>query len=802
MEIRDFTMLFDTYPPLTCQVPCSMYGTLLDHGLIEDPFWRTNEQKYTALSEKDCIFESVFSVDASYLSKEHIYLHFHGLDTLCQVYLNGKKIAYTSDMHRHYRFDVKQHLLCGENVLRLVFLSPIAYASTMNNKHFLWHNPDTIPGAAHLRKAICMFGWDWAPKLPDMGIFRKIELEAYDTDKLEDISVLQYHAEKSVDLEISVSTRHAIASEIYFSMAGQTVRLENGKGTVTISNPRLWWVRGYGEQYLYDAEVTLVHAGTVIDRITHKLGLRTLDISTQHDQGQDDDVRAEFCFVNNGIKIFAMGANYVPQDSLLSRITPERIRKLLNACVDANYNCIRIWGGGYYPGDDFFDLCDELGIIVWQDFMSACYGFWFHKEFKENYIQEAIDNIKRIRLHPSLGLFCGNNEMEINFKNSPSVFGSASLQQDYIELFERILPELCHEYAPNVYYWPSSPSSGGGFWEVGKEEIGDTHFYSPAANYETHNFRFCSEYGFQSFPPVKTIQSFSEISDRNPFSRVMEFHQKSRIGNKSILRNMSDHYQMPYSFENLVYASQLFQADEIDRAVQHFRRIRGTCMGSLYWQLNDIAPVASWSSLDYYGRYKALHYTAKRFYAPVALGIFTKGHTVTVNLANETQTAFTGTLSVKLCRRDFSVIAEDSLSVSTAELSSEDVFRKSYSPEDDYSNYVTATLYDRNGMQVFQKTALFVKPKHFDFAKPNITVQFEKTDNHTVKAAVSSDTFAMRVALDFSGFDCVLSNNFFDIATPDCYTISFQTEKTVKELSRNLQIKTVYDIGIPESFPY
>lgn len=794
MEIKSFTMYFDSYPALSCQVPCTMYGTLLEHGLIEDPFWGMNEQKYTALSEKDCVFESVFPVDISYLEKEHVYLTFYGLDTLCHIYLNGKRIAYTSNMHLRYSFDVKDLLICGDNVLRLVFLSPIAYAEVMNNKRFLWHNPDTISGAAHLRKSICMFGWDWAPKLPDMGIFRKVELDAYDTDKIEDFSVLQHHVNGTVELDIAVTTRHNADSEIYFSIAGQTIQLLDGKGSVTIHSPKLWWVRGYGAQNLYDAEVTLVHNREVIDRRTHKLGLRTLDISTKRDT--DDDTCAEFCFVNNGVKIFAMGANYVPQDSLLSRITPARTKKLLDACVDANYNCIRVWGGGYYPDDDFFDLCDELGIIVWQDFMSACYGFWLNEEFKQNYINEAVYNIKRLRLHPSLGIFCGNNEMERNFKNSPDLFGSEQLQQDYIELFERILPELCCKYAPEVYYWPSSPSSGGGYVDVEKEEIGDSHFYSPVTDYENHNFRFCSEYGFEAFPPMKTIKSFSEEKDWNAFSRVMDFHQKSRGGNRIIVENLSDHYLMPYRFDTFVYASQLFQADEVDRAVQHFRRIRGICMGSLYWQLNDTAPVASWASIDYYGRYKALHYAAKRFYAPVALGVFMNGNALTVNLANEARTIFDGVLSVKLCRNDMSVIEEDSRSVSMADLSSGDVFVKNYSPEDIYSNYVVATLYDNHGEKVFQKTGLFVKPKYFEYLKPNVSVTFEKVDDNTAKASVSSDVLAMKVYLDFANDDYVLSDNFFDIVEGNNYVITFKTDKTAHELAEALEIKTVYDIGV------
>jgi beta-mannosidase len=295
---------------------------------------------------------------------------------------------------------------------------------------------------------------------------------------------------------------------------------------------------------------------------------------------------------------------------------------------------------------------------------------------------------------------------------------------------------------------------------------------------------------------MKTIQSFSEPEDRNAFSRVMDFHQKSRGGNRIIVENLSDHYLMPYRFETFVYASQLFQADEIDRAVQHMRRIRGTCMGSIYWQLNDTAPVASWAGIDYYGRYKALHYASRRFYAPVALGMFVEDTTLTVNLANETRNEFCGKLSVRLCRNDLTVLEETECAVCAAELTSVDVFTQTYTPDDRYSTYLVATLYDENGEKVFQKTALFVPPKHFAYRKPAITVDFEKTDACTARATVRSNTFAGRVYLDFADFDCVLSDNFFDIAAAEPYELTFRTEKSAEELASGLTLLSVYDIGV------
>lgn len=789
MKIKKWTMDFEEYKSLPCEIPCTMYGTLIKNEKIENPYFGMNEQKYTPLSSKPCVFHSSFPVDEEILSKDYIELRFYGLDTLCSIFLNDRKIAYTSDMHRIYAFDVKEHLVYGENHLKIEFLSPVEYITKMNNKYFIWNNKDTIPGAAHIRKATCMFGWDWAPKLPDMGIFRDVELYSYNTDKIEDVYVRQYHHDGKVDLEIFAERKRGSNTTLRATIDGKTVDLSDGCTKITIEHPKLWWVRGYGEQYLYTLKVEMLDGDSIIDEKIKKIGLRTLEVSTAI-----DEIGREFCFINNGVRIFAMGANYVPQDSILSEITPQRTKKLIDSCLDANHNCIRIWGGGYFPDDDFYDLCDEAGLLVWQDFMTACYPIWLHDEFKRNYIAEAIDNIKRIRNHPSLGLFCGNNELERNIKSS-NVFQSELFRQDYIELFERILPSLCETYSPETFYWQSSPSSYGGFLNVDNENTGDTHFYSPQIDYRSHNFRFCSEYGFQAFPTMKTIQSFAEQKDWNCLSRVMENHQKSSIGNRTILGYIASTYLMPHNFADFVYASQLYQANAISDAVQHFRSIRGICMGSIYWQLNDCAPVASWSSIDYYGRYKALHYFVKKLYAPVAVGVFLDKDTISVNVSNETMHSFRGRVSISLCTNDMTVIETDTLDVELAKLSSEYVFQKAYVPGDKYSEYICVSLYDENKNLISQQTKLFVKPKHFSFEKPNISLRLERVNESKIAATLSSHTYAMGVYMDFENTDVVFSDNYFDIAEDRDYKVYFDSPVPVSELLSQIQIKSVYDIG-------
>ncbi len=796
MIIRDFTMTYGEQKNLPCKAPCSMYSVLLQHGLIENPFDGLNEQQCTALSDKPCRFDAVFTVTEAELSKQYQSLQFDGLDTICTILLNGKHLASTMNMHRSYAYDVKNLLQVGENTLTLMFDSPTEYFKEWNNKHFLWTNPDTIKGAAHLRKALYMSGWDWGPKLPDMGIFREIRLESYDCDKLEDILILQHHENGAVRLEFSVTTRHQSHAKITASVDGQTVCLHNGKGMLTIDHPRLWWVKGYGDQPLYTVDFTLEMDGKQLDCKQKRIGLRTLTVSTAADK-----VGNEFCFVNNGVKIFAMGANYIPEDNIISRIDKDSHRKVLNACVDANYNCIRIWGGGYYPSDDFYDLCDEYGLVVWQDFMLACVNVWLREAFLTEFVAEAIENMKRLRHHASLGLLCGNNEMETAVLGWDGVGDSALVKMDYLELYERILPDLCEKHAPQTFYWPSSPSNGGGFDNPNDETRGDVHYWSvwhggiPFTDYRNHTFRFCSEYGFESFPSMKTIDSFSSKADQNPFSRVMENHQKCKGGNTKILTYLADTYLYPYSFENLVYASQLLQAKAIKYGVEHFRRERGICMGSIYWQCNDCWPVASWSSIDSFGRYKALHYAAKKFYAPVAMGLFLEDGKLTVNLSNERMQDFTGYVKVGVRDNDFTSIMEQRVDAGVLALTAKDICTVEVKAEDTYTSYIYADLYDANDNFIMRQTELFTEPKHYDFKKPQIKIEVERKEENGVWLQVSSDVFAKDVMIDFASFDAVLSDNFFDLTDDKPYRVFVKTEMDTDTLLADLTIKTVYEIG-------
>ncbi|MBQ3529126.1 MAG: glycoside hydrolase family 2 protein [Oscillospiraceae bacterium] len=793
INIEKWNMSFATYKGLSCTVPCSMYSVLLEHGMIEDPFYGLNELDLTAYSDKDCVFEAEFDADNNILEKEYVELEFYGLDTLCRISLNGKLLGNTRNMHRKYLFDVKSALVKGTNRLKLEFSSPTKYFQLMDNKHHLFTNRDSIPGSSHLRKGFYMSGWDWGPKLPDMGIFRKVCLDAYDTDKIESIHILQNHLKNQVVLDVEVETRHSSNCAISVSIDGHEMILDkNRKAQITIENPKLWWVRGYGEQPLYEIKAKMIDSSATICEKVQKIGLRTLTLSTAPDADG-----SEFCFVINGVKIFAMGANYIPQDNLLSRISPDRTEKLIQSALDANFNCLRVWGGGYYPEDEFYDICDRYGIMVWQDFMIACAPVWLGNGMKEEYREEAIYNIKRLRHHPSLALFCGNNEVEELFIGGFA--DSMLVQQDYIELFERMFPALCDQYAPQTSYRPSSPSSYGGADDPRNEAIGDSHFWkvwhksAPFTEFRNHRFRFCSEYGFESYPSLKTIHSYCPPEDMNCFSRIMENHQKCRSGNSKILGYLADNYLYPHSFEALVYASQLLQADAIKYGVEHFRRCRPYCMGSLYWQFNDCWPVCSWSSIDYFGRYKALHYAAKKFYSPVAIALFLDDNKLTINISNETMHNFAGEVRVYHCDSDFNTICRFTETVSVSQLTSEDVFTGVFSPSDIYNEYIYADLYDNDGSFIMRQTALFVKPKQYSWKKPIIESEVYLQDDK-ITIDIKADTFAKGVYIDFDNMDLILSDNYFDITNSDTYRVTASGEYNIQDLKDNLRIMSVYNI--------
>ena len=803
MLIKNWELQYKDFQPLAAGAPCSLYSVLLENGLIEDPFYGDNEYKIRELSREGCTFTAKFTLTEEQAQCEHKLLRFHGLDTLCDIFLNGHLFATTENMHRTYDFTLSDLQAGEENTLVLSFKSPILYIEGKQKQRKLWNSGEAMAGASHIRKASYMFGWDWGPQLPDMGIYRPVELLCFNDARLENMLISQFHRQDGVTLEIEPEYMgDAAACTTEITVTGETgsytATWRDGKATVHIPDPALWWPNGYGKQPLYTVTATLYKNGAQISALQKHIGLRTLTVSTACDRYGE-----EFCFQVNGVKIFAMGANCIPQDNLLSRISHEKTERMIQDCVAANFNSIRIWGGGVYPEDDFYDLCDRYGLIVWQDFMFACINVYLSDRLEKNIRAEITDNIKRLRHHASLGLFCGNNEMELAMADWTEVNHSACIKADYLKLYEHIMPDLCEQYAPQVFDWPASPSSCGGFDNPNDENRGDTHYWEvwhgnrPFTDYRKYYFRFCSEFGFQSFPCMKTIRSFAGPDELNPFSRVMESHQKNGSANSRILNYAAENYLYAKDLAELSYISQLNQANAIKYGVEHFRRHRGRCMGAIYWQLNDCWPVASWSSVDSFGRWKALHYSAKRFFAPVLLSVAEDGYTALFNLSNETLQDFTGTIEWSIVDRDLQTLHSETAAAAVKATSAADQFTLDLTDWLDghaEERFLVFTLYNAQGEKLSRQCLLFTKPKRFAFRSPNIRVEIAQKGTGTC-FTISADTFVQGLELSFEKHDLILSDNFIDIASKEPVVLTAEGLYDPAQLQKELRLQCVNTVG-------
>lgn len=797
---------------LPAAVPGSVYGDLLAAGRMENPFWKDNEDAALKLMEEDYEYRTVFDCEGKLLSSDQVILRFEGIDTIADVFLNDVLLGHTENMHRTWEYSVKRLLKEKENVLRVYFYSPTKYIARAFEKAPTLGTEDAMNGFVHIRKAHCMFGWDWGAHLPDAGIWRPVSLLGIDTASIDSVEVLQFHESGAVRLRITPQI--VLVSDVSAADAGlkTEVRLISPQGEeslydscaeeIVIETPKLWWPNGYGEQNLYTVTVVLKKADrTELDRWSGRIGLRTVTVDRTLDRWGE-----RFAICVNGVNIFAMGADYIPEDHLLGRVTRDTTRALLEKAVFANFNSIRVWGGGYYPDDWFFDLCDEMGIVVWQDFMFACAVYDLTPEFEANIRGEFADNLKRIRHHASLGLMCGNNEME-QFVAERNWVSKDSEVRDYIIMYERILPQIMQEYAPQVYYWPASPSSGGSFDNPQDENRGDVHYWDvwhgnkPFSEYRKFHFRYLSEFGFQSFPSRKTVETFTDDErDMNIFSYIMERHQRNGSANGKIMNYMQQTYKYPSSFETVIYASQLLQAEAIRYGVEHFRRNRNDsrCMGTVYWQLNDCWPVASWSSVDYCGRLKALHYYARRFFAPIMISCEEEGmlgsgqelvrlpfdfpKSIRLNVTNETMREEMLTVKWQLRDASASILRREEALIQVPALCSVWLEKVELADIDIYNQYVSYQVC-RGEQAISEGTVIFSYPKYFRYEDPEITVQTEGK-----YITVSAGKYAKSVEILNENEDLILSDNYFDLNGDS---------RTVEVLSGNtdaLKVRSVYDI--------
>jgi len=791
-------------------IPGSVYSFLLDNNLMEDPFYRMNELESLKLMGNEFEFSRTFDFTTT---GDQVLLHCDGLDTLCDIYINGVHVAYADNMHRTYEFDVTALLKDGKNEIRIVFHPVDPYIRAKQEEEMQYDPWHCTPGAGYVRKAHCMMGWDWGPRLPDAGIWKDIELLVLDSARITDFHIVQRHEDGRVyvtpyvkmdkdDVVESVPAGEDIKVVVTITTPDGTSYEIPANEETEIKNPQLWWPNGLGQQPLYTVEARIIDnaaGGKEADIQTKRIGLRTLKLIRKKDKYGEG-----FCHEVNGVRFFAMGADYIPEDNILSRVTPERTYRLIKQCRDSNFNAIRVWGGGVYPVDAFFDACDELGLVVFQDMMTACVTVPNTEEMKESMKAEVYDNLKRMRHHASLALISGNNEVEEMFAYGEAIDNEKMVEM-YLYLYEEMMPEAMQELCPYIPYIPSSPTTCGHFVDPRNENYGDAHYWEvwhgekPFTDYRNKYFRYLSEFGFQSFPCEKTIHAFTIEADRNIFSRVMEMHQRNGEANGKILNYLSQTYKYPRDFGTLLYASQLLQAEAMRYGVEHLRRHRGRCMGTLYWQLNDIWPTASWSSIDYYGRLKALHYVAKRFYNPIMISCKETGEKSTrffptlhpsvtfetkaqLCVTNETRNDAKGVVAWALRNSTGEVLKEGNEEITVPALSSVWLDEMDFCHTDVDNNYLSfAFLMD--GEPVSEGTVLFTVPKYFNFKNPKLTYEVNGD-----KITVFSKSYASYVEIDSIDSDIILSDNYFDM------NAGSKTVKILEGTPTNIRLRSVYDI--------
>ncbi len=764
---------------LPAAVPGGVHTDLLALGRIPDPFVGDNERRVAWVAEADWEYRYQFAITPDLLAQPHIWLVCDGLDTLASVALNGQILGRTDNMFRQYRWDVAPVLRAAGNDLRITFASPVQYVRAQQAMRPLAGVAQAIPGAPHLRKAPCQFGWDWGPQLPPVGIWRDIRLEALDAARLTDVHLRQFHDRGAVRVtaQLTVENRTAGLAALLQVTAPdgttQTTRtaLTSATGSVLsldIDHPQLWWPNGLGAQPLYQVRVQLKDSEVLLDEKTYHLGLRTIEL-----RQEPDGWGRSFRFVVNGQPFFAKGSNWIPADTFPTRLSEVALEGLIRSAAQAHQNMLRVWGGGFYEDERFYDLCDRYGILVWQDFIFSCSIYPLDDpDFVENVRDEVVENIRRLRHRTSLALWCGNNEMEQGWAewswDQPEL---NDLKAAYDRFFHHTLPAWCADADPDHAYWPSSPSSGTPFQAPNGQIQGDAHYWDvwhgrkPFTAYRHQYPRFMSEFGFQALPPLDTIRTYAAEPDWNMTSYIMEQHQKNASGNALIVSQMLETFRLPKDFDSLVYLSMVLQAEGIRYGVEHWRRQSARVAGTLYWQLNDCWPVASWSSLDYFGRWKALHYAARRFYAPLLLSIEDAPPRQSIFLSSDLRTAWQGSVHWTLATLDGQVLAADQKAVQVAPMGVTAVAPLDFSAfldEDIRRERVfTAELW-QGEQRLARQSAYFAPTKHLSLVDPHIQAEVTETDGR-LTIDLSARSLARLVECTLTGADVIFSDNYFDL---------------------------------------
>ena len=815
-------------------VPGLIHTDLLAHKLIPDPFYRDNEKNVQWVSDAEWEYHRTITADQNLLKHKHIDLVFEGLNTLADVSVNGKQILHADNMFREWRVDIKSYLKQGTNTLSIVF-HRIKPGLTRRDKA----HPEEKVGAdtsavakmfdagnkSYVRKAAYEGGWDWGPNMVTCGIWRPVYLQCWEDQRIVNVGIAQPDITRQVahinaDVRVLSTGETAASLKIGYSQDGQgksfsyPVTLHAGINDISypidIARPKLWYPNGYGKQDMYHFKVTLTAGGHMADEVSTRSGLRSVVLNKDR-----DSLGRKFEFIVNGIPVFAKGASIVPFDHFPTRMTTERYRHFLQAAVDAHMDMLRLWGGGYYETQEFYDLCDELGIMVWQDFMFA--NATPPSFLKEDIAKEIDYQVRRLRNHPCIAVWCGNNEISIFLEQPdpdfiPDAFKAlfaklaatrtSKTYTDYLEIFGYFIPGIVNRITPEIPYTSSSPTLD--FEHQSANYIsGDRHNYNVWWNNKTieeqanYKDRFVSETGIQGFPDMATIDAFTEAGDRSATSPIMNAHQKNAMvnGNEVIGKIIKTEYKDPADFATFDYLAQLVQGESLKIYAEAMRRRRPFSMGFLYWQLNDSWPVISWSTMDYYGRPKASLYMAKHFYEPVLVSPHEEDGKINVYTISDLTADENAALDVRLMDFDGKVLWSKKVETKVKALASrialsipdDELSKIGYDPE---KTFITAKLTDAKGEVLSANEFYFKRPKDLKYTRAPIQTDLSKQGDHYV-LKISSSTLAPRTGITFGDEDVWLSDNYIDVLPNEPVLITIKSKASLEQLKKNLKIESL-----------
>ena len=814
---------------LDVSVPGDVHTDLLKNGLIEDPFYRLNEHDLQWIDKTDWEYKTEFDLSQKDLNSHSLALEFQGIDTYSSIYLNDSLIGTTDNMFIGKTVDIKNFAKLGKNKLYIKLFSPINKGVKLHDS--LGYDISSFNGndlaeigkvegnkrvSVFTRKAPYHFGWDWGPRLVTSGIWQPINIKTWNYFNIEDLYIRQISLDESASLVAEIELESYLEidemiSEIYVDnqkVSTDLIYINKGANKIeipfTVKDYELWWPNGMGNQNMYDVKVKLQSNNNFVTS-SKRVGLREINLVTSQ-----DSVGNNFYFEVNKKPVFMKGVNYIPQDIFLNRVSDDKYEELLESAVDANMNMIRVWGGGIYENEIFYNLCDEKGLLVWQDFMFACAMYPGDEDFLKSVEQEAKYNVKRLRGHPSIALWCGNNEVRSAWKNwgwekdvmenqSPEI--ASVISKAYDDVFHKILPEVVNNLDTSTAYWPSSP---GSTFSGGTESYtsGDAHYWGVwwgKEDFESYNQkvpRFMSEFGFQSFPEFSSVDKYTNESDYSIYSEVMKSHQRSSIGNSTIEDYMLRHYNKPKSFKGYLYVSQILQAYGMSIGMESHRRNKGYSMGSLYWQLNDCWPVASWSSIDYFGKWKALHYSTKKAFQPVLINFLKTDSEIELHIISDLLESKEVDLNLKVLSFSGEVLYElnksyllQQNSTMKAESLSIDWLNKNFDPN---SSLLVASLFSEE-IEISNNNYYLSEFKDIKLTKPLIEYEIDELIN-TFEVSLKSKNLVKNVFVDIASSQN-FSDNYFDMIPGKEYKISINKEEslTLDDIKRKINFLSLFD---------